>query len=727
LTRRRPGAEDIRSELQMLLRKLSIVLVPLVLGLGSAALPGRAQESPFHPSAFADTTLLRDTLGLTFPRLFVLADSLRMLPDSLRAISIRHGLELPRLVALADSLRVPVDSVGPLLERERFNPLAARPPHQTSFSYNTTYNLQQTRNSWVNGSDYSLTRGPLFVRNVANIQMDRLESSGRTTQQQRRNATTELGWRFTPDYSLGGRAVLSRFNSNDPSTIRQIGETRDEYQVSLRTRHEPFHGVSSEFNVFSGILDLRNFRQEKRGLSTDMNGRLRHVSGEWFMHEMTGSLTGNFANTRVVTRGTRENTRDLLGNLNGTLSLFEASRVGFNGAYNLVRNRVHAPDDSGRIAPLSTSEVTLDATLRTQLGQGGYFNLSDNLDISDQITAVTGAQSHRTNTISADGRYVLWGFGLEGRFAIDGGRSELPQASPTGGYAEDMTNRMLEGGFTRQVFGRLTTRVNARIGLVTYRYRVIGSYGTPPTNRDEAQQSYRIDGTYTFSANFNSGISLNVNRNRLVNLPAASAAANYTLRSYRAEWRWTYRLLRGLTATQRNSMGANYSVYQFLPENDRLGLDYSTNTTLNAVLTPRLSADLTHNGQVQPGGNYTRSSDGLYYFRPSDEIRSFSLTSRISYTPAPGISLQVEPFFRSDERDASSGGIQSPQRRNRVLNFLGSANLNLPVAGRGTLSGNLGRTYNAERTITFASGSPTPSPRSESDFWNASLQFSWRL
>jgi hypothetical protein len=322
---------------------------------------------------------------------------------------------------------------------------------------------------------------------------------------------------------------------------------------------------------------------------------------------------------------------------------------------------------------------------------------------------------------------VLAGFGLEARFARDGGRTEIPRAAPTGGYGEDLINRTLDGSVTRRIFGRLTGRVRARIGLASYRYDVIGSYGTPPTNRDQAHQSYRVEGTYTVSQHFNTAFGLDVGRNRLVNLPGASTAANHTLRSYRADWRWTYRLFKGLTATQRNTLGANYTAYQFLQQNDRLSLDYSTTTTLNAVLTPRLSVDLTHIAVVQPAGNYTRQPDGLYYFQPADETRSFSLTPRVQYNPFTGIGLNFEPAFRAHERDGSLSGTTLPQRRSRSLNFIGSATLNIPVARRGLLSGSLGQTYFADRTITYASGSPAPSPRSEIDFWNSSLQFSWRL
>ena len=75
-------------------RRLLLLLLPLALGLGSMAMPGRAQQAAGGRFAFADTTLLRDTLGLSFEGLFPLADSLKISPDTLRALSIRYRYSL---------------------------------------------------------------------------------------------------------------------------------------------------------------------------------------------------------------------------------------------------------------------------------------------------------------------------------------------------------------------------------------------------------------------------------------------------------------------------------------------------------------------------------------------------------------------------------------------------------------------------------------------------------
>jgi len=711
----------------MRLFRLAIPSLALLLAL-SQAFPGRAQEALPDRFAFADTTLLRDTLDLRFDHLFQLADSLRMTPDSLRAISIRYRFSPLRMVGLADSLRMPVDSVGPYLARERVSPLAAADAGWSNrFSYGSAYTFQETRTGWTNTGDYNLTWSQLFLNNLTTIQQERFLSGGKTTLRESRIANTEVGWRINREYSVGGRAVLGRFDSDDPSSINRVGDSRNEYQLSLRTRQRPLNGVTSEFNAFSGLLDFTSARQAKHGVTSDFNGRFRHTSGEWWLHEVTGQISSSLARTRALLTGSVENTRDVIGSLSGTVSLFEAATYSLGSTYGYQNSRVGQPDEVGVIQDVSSTTASADVTLRGQFTPNRMLSVSGNFSNSDQVTALSGPTSRKVRGVLTEGRDVLLGWSVEGRFKSTFSDGAIPQASETGGYSEDFTTHTLDGTLIRRLLPRLNARLNAFIGIQRYRYQVIGDYGTPPVSRDNVQQGYRVDGSYTLSDNFNTGVTLDVTRIQLVNLPSASTSANSTERLYRAEWRWTYRLMRGLTATQRNTVAATYRAFQFSGQNDRLILDYNTSTTLNAVLTPRVTIDVSHFSQVTPSGNYTPEADGLYYFRRADESRAQSLSTRVSYIPTPGLSLTLEPFYRSSERSANLNGASQPTRDDRNLSFQGNANLNLPVGARGQLSGSFGRTYFASRGIPYIAGIPQATPRSETDYWVGSLNLSWRL
>src|SRR5262245_29629708 len=429
----------------MLLRKLSLFLVPALL-LGSYALPGRAQEDQSARYTYADTTLLRDTLGLTFRGLFRLADSLEVSPDTLRALSIRHRLPLTQLVGLADSLHVPVDSVGVILERERFHPLAARTAAVNTFVYSSTYNLQQTRSSWTNQGDYNFVLGALFLQNKTTIQLDRIKAgAGNINLWQKRDATTEVGWRLNPDYSLGGRVVLDRFDSDDPSS-GTVAENVGEYQLSARTRQRPSPGVSSELNVFAGGLNLDNANQRKRGLSAEANGRAGQKSGRWFVHEMRGSINGNFSNVDLKTSGERETSRDVIGNLNGNLSLFNASRVGLKSTYALSTSDVGQPSTTtlGEISRLKSNRAAVDAALRSRVGRDGYVSVTERLVHNTQVTALNGSSTRNTNGVSVESQTTWMDWAVEGRFKVDFIEGETPEASATGGFGERTNQRLLE-------------------------------------------------------------------------------------------------------------------------------------------------------------------------------------------------------------------------------------------------------------------------------------------
>jgi len=416
----------------MLLRKLSCLLVPIVLAV-SIAPRGRAQPAPaLDPRfAFADTTLLRDTLGIHFDRLFELADSLRMAPDTLRALSVRLGFPPQRMIFLADSLHTKVDSVGSWLERERFNPLATHNERTNAFSYTTSYNVQQTRNTWGNNSDYSFGWNQFYLRNTSSIQMSRFISGGKTTVRQSRTANTEAGLKLSPDYSIGGRAVLNRFNTDDPSALHSVGETQGDYQFSLRTKQQPTPGISSELNMFSGLLDLASSRLEKTGLTGEVNGRLHHQSGRWFVHELSGQVNGNLTRTLVPSTRLGQRTRDVLGSMTGALNLFDQAPVGFNGTYSYGNTHVNTPDDAGIFRIVRTISTDLNGTMRWTLGTRGLVHAGETYSLSDQVTALNGPSTRHSTGFNADGRYDFLGNTFESNFQTSFTQSEIPTSRPS--------------------------------------------------------------------------------------------------------------------------------------------------------------------------------------------------------------------------------------------------------------------------------------------------------
>jgi hypothetical protein len=481
-------------------------------------------------------------------------------------------------------------------------------------------------------------------------------------------------------------------------------------------------------NFFSGLLDLSNFQQIKRGVSADLNGTLRWQS-RFVTHDLSGQTNGNLSRTRTPNSPSSARTSDLSNNLRGTLGLLPGKPVGLNLNYSIRSIRVETPADSGTTRQVRTFNSSADATLRLRQNNDRYVNATGRYGSQDQAQGGTlnSTSSRRDLGVGLDGRFLLAGWNLESRFSLTNSRSEYPTRAATGGYGESLKVATIDGTLTRNLTRKILLRATGAVNLNSYRYFIIGNYPNPPVDRDQYRQNYRIETQYNHSALFNSGLVLDVTRNLLVNLQAGSTASNTEATAYRAEWRWSYRLLPGLTATQSNSISADYMRYVFMPANDRLSLDYSTATSLNAVLTPRFTMDIRHNAKHQPSGTYTRFVDGLYYLSRSEVNDNATLSARLGYAPSPALSFFMQPDYLAGERDASQSGTLAPTRTNRTLNFSAGASLNLPMGPKGRITGNIQRTYRADRSINYTGGTPVSQPRTESDFWNGSLQISWEM
>src|SRR5262249_54389347 len=184
----------------------------------------------------------------------------------------------------------------------------------------------------------------------------------------------------------------------------------------------------------------------------------------------------------------------------------------------------------------------------------------------------------------------------------------------------------------------------------------------PPTPRDSYNQSYRIEALYNPSEQFNTTVALEVGLLRAINLPATSTANNTDTRSYRGEWRWNYRLMRGLTANQVNTIVANYQIFPFSPNRSNLGLDYNAITTLNAVLIPPsvLTLDVSHSARQQPSGEWRVLPDGSGVLLPSSESKDYTLRTNVTWYLSKALSLNVAPEYLSNNRTGTTNGVETP-------------------------------------------------------------------
>ena len=139
--------------------------------------------------------------------------------------------------------------------------------------------------------------------------------------------------------------------------------------------------------------------------------------------------------------------------------------------------------------------------------------------------------------------------------------------------------------------------------------------------------------------------------------------------------------------------------------------------------------DIRHNAKHQPSGTYTRFVDGLYYLSRSEVNDNYTLSARLAYTPSPALSFFMQPDYLAGERDASQSGTLVPTRTSRPAQLLGGRQPEPAPGAQGAPHrrhpANLSRRPRPSATLD---GTLTASQlRTESDFWNGSLQLSWEL
>jgi hypothetical protein len=699
------------------------------------AMPGRAQQAPGGRFAFADTTLMRDTLGLTFERLFPLADSLGMNPEDLRDLSIRYRYTLERLVKLSDSLHVVVDSVGPVMLRERFNPLATTARRKgNEFTYGSTYNIQRYSTSWENNTTFFVPVGKILISGSTSSRFDRRQNVGSTSLDQTRTLHTGAGWKVSRNLSASAAADLSRTDLGARGLYNSKTDDNN-YTLSITNRHQPRPGMTSELSFSGGIADYSGSDFEKRSFSGGLNGKVRNVSGSWFTHDMSAGFNGNLGNTRLPGAVETARAKDASSNLRGTLGIFSNAPIGFNLNYNLRDQRVETPTDSGRVQQVLTGGQGIDMNLRFRLDNARYLTVAPRLANSQTASATspTTQNSRRDRGVTVSGRYAVASMSLDGSFGRTLSTSKYPRrGGDSGGYAEDRDSRNIGGTLQWDLSRRFIARMIGNVSLDRLRYGILGSYPNPPVPRDQYDQSYRLEGKYTFSERFKTDLGVEVGRSLFVNIPAASTAANTETRRYRSNWNWSFRILPGLTANQTNSLNANYTYYTFLPASaDRLVLEYHTNTLIDADVTRRLRIGIRNDFRYQPTGGYAPLDppldDGNNYFSQADESFQSLLSATMNYSLASALSISISPTYTATDRRGITEGVAVPQSETRALSLMGSANLNVPIGRRGQLTGNLSKNFNADHRINYTSGVPDNQPSVETDFWSGSLQLSWNL
>jgi hypothetical protein len=598
--------------------------------------------------------------------------------------------------------------------------------------------------SWTNASRYSQVASRLVLTNNTDITLDRYLAGGSSSPRQTRNSATELAYRVSPDLSFGSRASLYRFLSSSGGLLTEGDrEDKDEYQFSARSKARPTGFLRTELNAFGGYLNNERPAFLKRGLSGDVNGRVALAWARFSNLDFFGQMNGNSSRATLSdTTGDQADTRDRTRLLRGTLALFPASRVGFNVNASRRKVQTQSPQVLGgrtSIQQILTESDDLTAALQGRFTAERTFNVtgrvgSESRDYNVQ-TSQSSARDDRSWTVEL--HELRWGTKLDGNFTQSRTESDYTRRTTTervgtvtqtvpAGYTEHSENRSLEATLSRSLGRRITLRLRGQVSLTSSRYSPVPQSRAVLVDRDLLRQLFLLETRYNPGKRWSSGLTYQQDLSRNVNLPGSSSGSNFDDHIYRLTWNWSYQLSQRLTANQRNNVSATYRKFTFRPASNRLTMEYSFVTTLEATVGSRLRITTTHSARFQPSGDYVLDPlTGVESFFKSDESQLYSLDARFSYSPTSWLTVNLEPVYQNDRRLGPQADQLGLLRSSNNLRMTGGVAVNRRVGAKGRLSGDLNRSFVADRSTSYTLGLPNPPSRSETDFWQGRLDFTW--
>jgi hypothetical protein len=683
------------------------------LGLTLASLPGAAGAAspllvspwadPLDPTHFHPDSLWADRLA---------ADSARAYRDSLRLVQ-----------GAAEAL-----SADPLTR-------SGRP----QFSYNATYSIGQNNTSWVNTARYSQLVDRLALTNSTDITLDRYYSGGAESPRQTRNSTTELLYRISPNLRLGGRANLFRFLSASTGLLTTSDrEDKDEYQLSSRAEVRPTPFMRGELNVFGGYIDNQRPSYFRKGFSGDVNGRVNFTGRNLASLDVSGQANGN-STRATLNEATAEQaqTHDRNRMVRGSLALLPGYKIGMalNGSRRNIQTQtpITLPSGATQLQEVLTHSGDLAATLQGRWTTERSFLVGrrffeESRDYNVQTSQSSGRDDAAWNAELHD---LRWGTKLDVVFSTSENENDYSlRTTSTGspaGYVEQGVSRSLEATLSRSLGTRLTGRVRGQVRLTQSRYEPVPNSSVTLADRDLATQSILLEARYNPGRRWNTSLTYQQDLNENVNLDPSQSGNNFDEHIYRLTWNWSYALSSRFTANQRNSANANYRLHTFRPASDRVRIEYNIVTTLEGTLSSRFRMTVTHSARYQPEGQYVVDPlTGVESFYKSDESRLYSLDTRFSYSPAAWLTLNLNPIYQNDQRLSAQADQMRLLRSSANLRVLGGVAVNRRVGAHGNLSGDLNRSYVADRATSYTSaGEPIPGEGTEVDYWQGRLDFTW--
>jgi hypothetical protein len=599
--------------------------------------------------------------------------------------------------------------------------------------YNSGYSVNRSNRAWNQGIDLHTRRGNLEFGSVTTANVGRENRVGRVNRSA--NTQNEVAYRVTTDLRLGGRLGLQR-NTDEASSANFVPTKNYVDDLSAQGRYNHTFGVYPVSSIVSyGYLKNTQSEQQSKGTSFDLYA---HTSRKWF----DGS-TANFDLTRQTSRLSSTVADDPSfvqddRNVNTTLHLASSVRINrllnADGHVSANRSVLRRPArialDPNDPLTLTTVHEKIDGVnddaaigLHATLPRATMVNVAGTLTRNRQIYT---AEEDRSSVVDRKGFTADFGrtqFGLVTSIRYDESVTDNDYTRRDPGYVESNLLRKLDGDFSRRISAATMARLSLGVYLSRRSYvdfRSAQPTAVAPSDQDQLRMRGSLNLLYKASSAFDTGVTLGIEQNELVNIQATSSINNATLRTYSVAWNWSARPGSMWSVVQNNTATAAQQYFTFAPERDQLSFIYNLNTSIQTQLTRKVRFDLNHIIRLQSRGSFRLVSD-VRRFGKASEFNTLDLLLREQYQANSIASFEISQRLAVNPNYTYADGKSTKINETRRNEFTLLARLNYPMGKRASLNGDVRRVLATDRQRAF--GTSTVNTSTNGDYWLATLSF----
>jgi hypothetical protein len=610
----------------------------------------------------------------------------------------------------------------------------SRPQNASPFIYNTNYSLNRGNRNWSQSADVRLKPGNLEVGNVTTMTIGREQNRTNPRISRRGETRTELAYRVSPWLRLGGGLGLNRFSDRSGSTTATVQQDNDDASAQALFNstigQSPIRGSASIGYLKSEQRDLSS-----RGTSTNLFASTSRTWNAGSRVSLDASQQfSRLSSTVPDSAGYSQNDRNSNTNvtLRSAVQFNRWSSLDFTGS--TQRSRIERPallpldEDDPSVLTVVPERVlgqndNLDGSVRLQLPRQGSLTVRAAKAQNEQVYSAEIDRSSvaKRTSFTADATVPTTRFAA-GTISYENTLSDNDYTRRDPGYVESALLRRLEANLSRGLGPRTSARLTAGMTLTRRRYgSYTSSFGTDaPSGQDQLRSRASLNLSYRPGTRFDTGLTLAIEENDVVNLSSTASINNARQRSYGVTWLWNAKPGDIWSVTQSNNATAVQQYFNFTPDRDQLSFIYNLNTTVIAQLMPTVRLETQHTARIQSRGSW-RFVENQRRFGKANEFNSFDLNLRAVYTPKSWLTLEAQERLTSSPNYTFAHGVGTKVTESRRTEFTLLGRTSYSFSRRATLNGDLRRILSTDRSRSFGvipSDVPT-----NNDYWFGTISF----